>query len=145
MFFSSKSVVAAVATTLLALAASPSFADTVVKVIESGEDGGAMAIKLDTTSVKAGLVTFAVHNEAASEEHEMVLVKLKSADEKIPLNKNKDRVEEKKLKSLGEVEDLNPGANGELKADLKPGSYLLLCNIKGHYSAGMHARLTVNP
>jgi uncharacterized cupredoxin-like copper-binding protein len=73
----------------------------------------------------------------------MVLVKLKSADEKIPLNTAKHRVDEKQLKSLGEVADLKPGGDGQLKAKLTPGTYLLLCNIKGHYEAGMQAKLTV--
>lgn len=102
-----------------------------------------MTIALDHETVKAGEVVFEVHNDAVSEEHEMVLVKLKSANEEVAVVKGKHRVDEKDLDSLGEVSELKPGADGSLKADLKPGSYLLLCNIKGHFEAGMHTKLTV--
>jgi uncharacterized cupredoxin-like copper-binding protein len=125
--------------------ASPSFASTTIKVVESGEGGGAMSIALDPPTAKAGPVTFQVHNDAISEEHEMVVVKLKSPDQKVPFNARKDRVDERKLKSMGEVSDLKPSANGSLNVNLKAGTYLLLCNIKGHYSAGMHAQLVVLP
>jgi uncharacterized cupredoxin-like copper-binding protein len=30
-----------------------------------------------------------------------------------------------------------------LTLDLKPGSYRLICNVKGHYMAGMTALVTV--
>ncbi|TCL90751.1 copper binding plastocyanin/azurin family protein [Rhizobium sp. PP-WC-2G-219] len=102
-----------------------------------------MTLTLDQSTIKAGETTFLVHNDAMSEEHEMVLVKLKSADQKIAVDAAKDRVNEKKLNSMGEVSELKPGADGELKAKLVPGSYVLLCNIKGHFQAGMHAMLTV--
>ena len=125
--------------------AAPSWADTAIKVVEDGEGGGAMSIKLDPPTVKAGPVIFQVKNDAMTEEHEMVVVKLKSPDQVIPFNKAKHRVTESKLKSMGEVSDLKPGASGTLKVNLKPGTYLLLCNIKGHYEAGMQSKLTVTP
>ena len=122
--------------------ATPSFAATTVKVMEDGEGGGAMSLTVDQPTVKAGDVVFQVHNDAMTEEHEMVLVKLKSADQKVAVLQGKHRVDERQLKSLGEVSELKPGADGSLKAKLAPGSYMLLCNIKGHYEAGMHATLT---
>ena len=134
-----KSILGAVA--LLCVAA-PSFAATTVKVIEDGEGGGAMSLTVDQPTVKAGEVVFQVHNDAMTEEHEMVLVKLKSIDQQVAVPQGKHRVDEHQLKSLGEVSELKPGADGSLKAKLSPGSYLLLCNIKGHYEAGMHATLT---
>ncbi|MBB3545244.1 MULTISPECIES: sulfocyanin-like copper-binding protein [unclassified Rhizobium] len=123
--------------------ASTSWAATTVKVVEGGEGGGPMTLTLDQSTIKAGETVFAVHNDAMTEEHEMVLVKLKTSDQKIPLVKSKHRVDEKQLKSLGEVSDLKPGADGQLKAKLSAGSYLLLCNIKGHFESGMQAKLTV--
>lgn len=133
--------------TLAALTAiclsAPAFAATTIKVIEGGEGGGPMTLSLDQSTVKAGDVVFSVHNAAVSEAHEMVLVRLKTANEEVPVVAAKHRVDEKALKSLGEVSDLKPGADGTLKAKLKAGTYLLLCNIKGHYEAGMHAKLTV--
>ncbi|KSV65631.1 hypothetical protein N185_33245 [Sinorhizobium sp. GW3] len=131
--------------TALAIAclATPAFAATVVKVTEGGEAGGPMTLTLDHSTIKAGETTFLVHNDAITEEHEMVLVKLKSADQQIVVDSAKGRINEKTLKSMGEVSELKPGSEGQLTAKLAPGSYALLCNIKDHYEAGMHAMLTV--
>ncbi|WP_313606740.1 plastocyanin/azurin family copper-binding protein [Rhizobium sp.] len=123
--------------------ATPAFAGSVVKVVEGGEGGGPMTLTLDHSTIKSGEVTFMVHNDAVTEDHEMVLVKLKSAEQSVPVIAAKHRIDEKQLKSLGEVSDLKPGKDGQLTATLDPGAYLLLCNIKGHYEAGMHAKLTV--
>lgn len=122
---------------------SPASAANTVKVLESGEGGSPMTLTLDRLTITAGETAFVVHNDAVTEEHEMVLVKLKSADPKIDVIASKHRVDEKQLESLGEVSDLKPGVDHQLKAKLAPGSYLLLCNIKGHYEAGKHAVLTV--
>ena len=39
----------------------------------------------------------------------------------------------------------SPNATGTLDVNLTPGSYLLICNVPGHYAAGMVAELTVAP
>jgi len=125
--------------------ASPLWAATVVSVVEDGEGGSAMSLKLDPQTVKAGEITFNLKNDAVSEEHEMVVVRLKTADEKIPFDAKKDRIDEDKLKSMGEIGDIKPGATGTMTAKLKAGTYLVFCNIKGHYQAGMASKLTVTP
>ena len=128
---------------LLLLSANAFAAATTVNVMLMGEGGGGMKIEVDKASIPGGDVVFNVANHAMTEQHEMILVKLNSADQQIPLNLKKHRVEEKQLKTLGEVAELQPSDTGSLKAKLKPGTYMLLCNIKGHYEAGMWTKLTV--
>lgn len=139
-----KALVSAALLTLIA--GTPSFAatsPTTIHVSLSGEGGSAMAIKLDQSSVKAGKIIFDVTNEAMGEDHEMVLIRLKDKNQKLPFLTGKHRIDESKVKSLGEVADLKPGDHGTFTATLKPGTYELLCNVKGHYEAGMHTVLTV--
>jgi uncharacterized cupredoxin-like copper-binding protein len=50
---------------------------------------------------------------------------------------------EKRIHHLGEISDLKPGAKGTMTLDLKPGSYVVICNQPGHYKAGMMTALTV--
>ena len=52
---------------------------------------------------------------------------------------------EKQVKMLGEVADLQPNMSKVLEVALMPGSYLLVCNVPGHYGAGMAVPFTVLP
>jgi uncharacterized cupredoxin-like copper-binding protein len=129
---------------LAALVAAPARADTAevaVSLWGDSTDMNGMGIKLDKTLVKSGTVVFKVKNDAFVEPHEMVVVKTPDGD--IPYDPAKRRVKESKLKSVGEVGDLKPGKAKDLKLKLAPGKYVLLCNISGHYMAGMQAPFTV--
>jgi uncharacterized cupredoxin-like copper-binding protein len=119
------------------------FAEQTVSVSLGGEAGSPMTIKLDASSIPAGDVVFNVTNDAIGTDHEVVLVKLKSKDQKITAVKGKDRIDESKLKSMGEVAALKPGDTGTLKVKLAAGDYMLLCNHKGHFDAGMYTPITV--
>jgi uncharacterized cupredoxin-like copper-binding protein len=37
-----------------------------------------------------------------------------------------------------------PGASGWVTVTLPPGRYELVCNLPGHYAAGMYTQLTVD-
>jgi uncharacterized cupredoxin-like copper-binding protein len=115
----------------------------VISVSLAGEADSPMTIKLNAATAKAGMVEFDVTNDAIGTDHEVVLVKLKKPDQKIAVNPTKDRIDESKLKSMGEVAGLNPGATGILKVKLAAGDYLLLCNHKSHYKMGMYTPFTV--
>lgn len=123
--------------------AKPAAALQVIKVSLAGEADNPMSIKLDMAQAKAGTVEFDVTNDAIGTDHEVVLVKLKKPDQKIAVDPTKDRIDEGKLKSMGEVAGLKPGASGTLKVKLAAGDYLLLCNHKSHYHMGMYTPFTV--
>jgi uncharacterized cupredoxin-like copper-binding protein len=91
-----------------------------------------------TPTVKAGKVTFDVKN-AGAVPHEMVVIK---TDKPAGGLGSGSRVSEKG--SVGEVSDVAPGASGTKTLKLKPGKYVLICNLPGHYMQGMHTAFTVS-
>jgi uncharacterized cupredoxin-like copper-binding protein len=160
MFAYKKTVLAALSAAAI-LVAAPAFAGTTVSVSlwDQGSDaamptdlgygmGGdmskaTMGIDISPKTVEAGHVTFNVTNASKDTIHEMILAPLTSSSEKLPYIANENRVDEEKAGHLGEVSELDPGASGELGVTLKPGTYLVYCNIPGHFVAGMWATLKV--
>ena len=102
-----------------------------------------MVMKIDTPTVKAGRVTLQALNQSKEFVHEVLVVPAPPASRELPYDTKKDTVIEKRVHSLGEISDLKPGARGKLTLNLKPGTYLLLCNQPGHYKAGMSTSLVV--
>jgi uncharacterized cupredoxin-like copper-binding protein len=104
-----------------------------------------MGIKASPGEVKAGAVTFKVKNDSKDTVHEMIVMLMADPAKALPYIANESRVDEDKAGDKGEVSELDPGKSGTLTVDLKPGKYLLICNVPGHYGAGMWAEFTVNP
>jgi iron uptake system component EfeO len=73
-------------------------------------------------AVKAGTVTFKVKNTGVA-EHEFEIFQGSQV--------------------IDEIEGLVPGLEKELKVDLAPGDYTIVCKLPGHEEAGMKATLTV--
>jgi uncharacterized cupredoxin-like copper-binding protein len=90
-------------------------------------------------AVSAGPVTFDVRN-AGAQPHEMVVLKTPKAAAKLG-KAGTARLPE--TGHVGEVGELKPGASGKTTIDLKPGHYVLICNLPGHWTAGMRTDLTV--
>jgi uncharacterized cupredoxin-like copper-binding protein len=104
---------------------------------------GMMGIKLDKTSVPAGKVTFDVTNDSKDIVHEMMVSPVPEGKTELPYVADENRVDEEAAGHLGEVSELDPGKGGSLTVDLKPGSYIVYCNIPGHFVGGMWTMLTV--
>lgn len=97
-------------------------------------------INLEESSTPAGSVTFAITNEGPS-THELVVLRTDLADDALPVDGS--TVSEEGIDLVDEAEDIASGADISLTVDLTAGSYVVLCNIEGHYASGMHASLTV--
>ncbi|HEY8752335.1 MAG TPA: sulfocyanin-like copper-binding protein [Arthrobacter sp.] len=116
----------------------------------NGMLGGAMRMTADRSTVAHGTVSFLVAN-AGTKSHELVIVPL-SADQ-IPGTRpigGDARIDE--AGSLGEASNtcaegagqgILPGASGWVTLTLPPGRYELVCNLPGHYAAGMYTQLMV--
>jgi uncharacterized cupredoxin-like copper-binding protein len=104
---------------------------------------GHMTVTTNVDKIKAGKVTFDVVNDSEGMEHEFLVARMNGALKNVPFDKSKDIVKEADLKDVTELGDLKPGKSGHITLDLKPGKYLLFCNMPGHYEAGMRRVLTV--
>jgi len=159
MTFTRRAVIAAAFVT--AMGALPAFAETVVDVSlwDKGADaamptglgyalGGdatlaTMGITATPADAPAGVVTFSVTNTSKDTIHEMVLALIATPGTPLIYDSNLEKVNEDAGQHLGEVAELEPGAAGKLSLTLKPGTYILYCNIPGHYVAGMWTLFTV--
>ena len=102
-----------------------------------------MAVRIDRDTVKAGQVRFDVTNWSRGMIHEMMIVAVDNPQAPLPYDYTQAKVAEDQVKVLGDTENLQPNASKSLEVTLNPGTYLLICNVPGHYAAGMVTPLTV--
>ena len=99
-------------------------------------------IGLSTATVQPGTVTLHIHN-GGPDDHELIVAPQRSGG--LPLRSDGFTVNEEAIASSepGSIEPQQPGGSENLVVDLKPGRYVLFCNMEGHYMAGMHTTLVV--
>jgi uncharacterized cupredoxin-like copper-binding protein len=131
------SILIVVATTALLLAACGSAQNKVDVTL------GIFKIEMPST-IKAGQVTFHVSNSDSSDTHEFVIFKTDLAPGGLPLDSS-NNVDEtaQSLTKIDEIPDMAPGDVKDLTVTLDPGSYVAICNLPGHYQAGMFTGFTV--
>ena len=101
---------------------------------------GEMYFKPTSYTAKAGKVNFQFTN-AGTVEHELIVLKTdKPASSYKPGADGRISEDD----SVGEVSETKAGATASKVLDLKPGKYVLVCNIPGHFAAGMQATLVVS-
>jgi uncharacterized cupredoxin-like copper-binding protein len=116
-----------------------------------GGDSGGVGVTLadftitpDEESAPAGDVTFDVTNDA-EQTHEFVVIKTDLAEGDLPLDDEGNVSEEGEgMEVVDEIEDIEGGSDQSLTVNLDSGSYVLICNLPGHYAQGMHTSFTVD-
>jgi len=94
---------------------------------------------LSVATAKAGTVRFGIKNEG-NMEHSFELIKTDLPFDKLPTTGDAKAKEDGLVK---QVKSLGVGKVSVVSADLAAGTYVVICNIAGHYQLGMRAALTV--
>ena len=93
-------------------------------------------------TVSPGEVTLRVHNNGP-DMHELIVVRTEATQ--LPLRSDGLTVDEDRIKAetAGSIDDIHPGSTADTRIRLRPGRYLLLCNMAGHFRGGMRSVLVV--
>jgi uncharacterized cupredoxin-like copper-binding protein len=93
-------------------------------------------------TARAGEVTVSVHNHGP-ETHELIIVRARGAH--LPLRGDAMTVDEDAVEraTAGTVDDIDPRTTATATVHLRPGRYVMFCNMFGHYRGGMHTDLEV--
>ncbi len=97
-----------------------------------------MMVMAGTPRVPAGQVTFVAKN-IGKLPHNLVVLRTSLAASKLPMMGDAA----KEVGRLGKTPVFGPGQTRRLTLTLKPGRYVLICNVAGHYMAGMRAAFRV--
>ena len=116
-----------------------------------GDDDGGVGVTLadftitaDPDSASAGEVTFDVTNDA-EQTHEFVVFQTDLAPDQLPTDEGGDVDETGAgVELVDEIEDIEGGSTQSLTVNLDAGSYVLICNLPGHYAQGMHTGFSVS-
>jgi uncharacterized cupredoxin-like copper-binding protein len=112
---------------------------TVVNVVGGEKSAGKYYLTVTPGSVKAGPTTITFTNQGTM-EHEVIVLKTDTPAAQLKVGANHEVSEDA---SVGEDSETKPGKTKSTTIDLKPGNYVLACNIERHYEKGMFTAFTV--
>ncbi len=102
-----------------------------------------MGITASMAEFPAGEVTFKVINDSQEFYHSMVISRVEDPAKELPYLLDKMMVDEDAAGRIAQVSELKPHASGAVTVEMVPGTYILYCNIGGHYMMGMWTLVTV--
>jgi uncharacterized cupredoxin-like copper-binding protein len=100
------------------------------------------SVAANPTSTASGQITFNLSNEGAV-VHELVLIRTEIEADALPIASGAVDETSAALEVIDKIQNVAGGGSGNVTAGMPAGNYVLICNVPGHYNAGMHAPLTV--
>jgi uncharacterized cupredoxin-like copper-binding protein len=111
-----------------------------------GEGDVAVSLRDDAVTVapdtaQAGSVTLSATNDGTT-THEIEVFRGDVDPDTLPIENNVASTEG--LELVDEIEDITSGSTADLTVDLEAGTYVIMCNLPGHFANGMHAVLSIS-
>ncbi len=124
-----------------AIGETPPAGDTPAAATTVGVSFVEFAVNPAQDAADAGTVTFSVSNDGEI-IHNFRVIKTDLAPDALPTEAN--LADEAQLDVVASTPEFLGGETEEVSVDLEPGSYVLICNVPGHYDLGMRAAFTVD-
>jgi uncharacterized cupredoxin-like copper-binding protein len=93
--------------------------------------------------VRAGRVLVGVTNDGP-DDHELLIVRWSAGPVGLPLRPDGITINEEALRPVISLQPAAPGEHRSVTTTLRPGRYVVFCNMAGHFMAGMSTVLEVD-
>ena len=98
------------------------------------------SVVLSAATIKAGTTKIGIRN-VGTMEHEFEIIKTDLAPDKLPVDVGQGKAKEDGL--VKQIKSILPNKVATVTANLEAGTYVIICNVSGHYQLGMRAALKV--
>jgi hypothetical protein len=98
------------------------------------------SVGLTSSTMRSGQVTFLARNVGGI-AHSFIVIRTDLAADRLPVDGPKQVAKEDG--KVGGLDTIDPGKSLNLRIQLPPGHYVVICNVPTHYQLGMRADLTV--
>jgi uncharacterized cupredoxin-like copper-binding protein len=102
-----------------------------------------MHVSAEPARIPPGEVTFMARNDSSEFVHEMVIARVRDPSQPLAYIDEDMEVDEEGAGLRGKVSELGPGQTAGITLVVKTGTYMIYCNIAGHYAMGMWTLVTV--
>jgi uncharacterized cupredoxin-like copper-binding protein len=102
-----------------------------------------MHVSAEPAKIPPGEVTFMAKNASSEFVHEMVIARVRDPSQPLPYIDEDMVVDEDGAGFRGKVSELGPGQTAGITLVVKTGTYMIYCNVAGHYAMGMWTLVTV--